>query len=135
MNENAKIGGGEDAIRQRVDCEGDLIARPHCQIESLPWHEAFPRDYLQLAIPADLTDLYPIRHKSNFTVLIDDWGLNPEGLGNEIGFYKDPYRDFGRLSMDAVSIPAPMLKRRVDKWIESELAADWYFVAACQDNC
>ncbi len=79
----------------------NLASRPLYQIESLSLHEAVPGHHLQLAIQAELTELHPISRESNFTAFIEGWGLYAERLGKEIGFYKDPYQDFGRLSMEA----------------------------------
>jgi uncharacterized protein (DUF885 family) len=60
-----------------------------------------PGHHLQLAIQAELSDLHPISRESNFTAFIEGWALYSERLGKEIGFYQDPYQDFGRLSMEA----------------------------------
>ncbi|QDT01740.1 hypothetical protein K227x_01070 [Rubripirellula lacrimiformis] len=79
----------------------NLSSRPLYQLESLSMHEAVPGHHLQLAIQAELTDLHPISRESNFTAFIEGWALYSEKLGKEIGFYQDPYQDFGRLSMEA----------------------------------
>jgi uncharacterized protein (DUF885 family) len=79
----------------------DLSSRPLYQLESLSMHEAVPGHHLQLALQAELTELHPISRESNFTAFIEGWALYSERLGKEIGFYKDPYQDFGRLSMEA----------------------------------
>ncbi len=79
----------------------NLSSRPLYQLESLSMHEAVPGHHLQLALQAELTDLHPISRESNFTAFIEGWALYSERLGKEIGFYKDPYQDFGRLSMEA----------------------------------
>ena len=79
----------------------NLSSRPLYQLEALSLHEAVPGHHLQLAIQAELDDLHPISRESNFTAFIEGWALYSERLGKEIGFYKDPYQDFGRLSMEA----------------------------------
>lgn len=79
----------------------DLSSRPLYQLESLSMHEAVPGHHLQLALQAELTQLHPISRESNLTAFIEGWALYSERLGKEIGFYKDPYQDFGRLSMEA----------------------------------
>jgi uncharacterized protein (DUF885 family) len=79
----------------------NLSSRPLYQLESLSMHEAVPGHHLQLALQAELTDLHPISRESNITAFIEGWALYSERLGKEIGFYKDPYQDFGRLSMEA----------------------------------
>jgi uncharacterized protein (DUF885 family) len=79
----------------------NLSSRPLYQLESLSLHEAVPGHHLQLAIQAELIDLHAISRESNFTAFIEGWALYSERLGKEMGFYKDPYQDFGRLSMEA----------------------------------
>ena len=79
----------------------NLSSRPLYQLESLSLHEAVPGHHLQLALQAELDDLHPISRESNITAFIEGWALYSERLGKEIGFYKDPYQDFGRLSMEA----------------------------------
>lgn len=79
----------------------NLAARPLYQLESLSMHEAVPGHHLQLALQAEIQDLHPISRESNITAFIEGWALYSERLAKEIGFYKDPYQDFGRLSMEA----------------------------------
>ncbi|MFK8111307.1 MAG: DUF885 family protein [Rubripirellula sp.] len=79
----------------------NLSSRPLYQLEALSMHEAVPGHHLQLALQAELTELHPISRESNFTAFIEGWALYSERLGKEMGFYKDPYQDFGRLSMEA----------------------------------
>lgn len=79
----------------------DLKSRPLYQLESLSMHEAVPGHHLQLALQAELTGLHPLRRHSGFTAFIEGWALYSERLAKEIGFYKDPYQEFGRLSMEA----------------------------------
>ncbi len=79
----------------------NLPSRPLYQLEALSLHEAVPGHHLQLALQAELEGLHPIRKQSGFTAFIEGWGLYSERLGSEIGFYKDPYQEFGRLSMEA----------------------------------
>lgn len=79
----------------------NLASRPLYQLEALSMHEAVPGHHLQLALQAELVDLHPISRQSNITAFIEGWALYSERLGKEIGFYEDPYQDFGRLSMEA----------------------------------
>lgn len=79
----------------------NLSSRPIYQLEALSLHEAVPGHHLQLALQAELTGLHPISRQSSNTAFIEGWALYSERLGKEIGFYKDPYQDFGRLSMEA----------------------------------
>ena len=79
----------------------NLSARPLFAIESLSFHEAVPGHHLQLALQAELDDLHPMRKQSYFAAFIEGWALYSEKLGKELGFYKDPYQEFGQLSMEA----------------------------------
>jgi uncharacterized protein (DUF885 family) len=79
----------------------NLASRPLYQLEALSMHEAVPGHHLQLALQAELDNLHPISRQSNITAFIEGWALYSERLGKEIGFYEDPYQDFGRLSMEA----------------------------------
>jgi uncharacterized protein (DUF885 family) len=79
----------------------NLSSRPLYQLEALSLHEAVPGHHLQLALQAELEDLHPLSRESSMTAFIEGWALYSERLGKEIGFYQDPYQDFGRLSMEA----------------------------------
>jgi uncharacterized protein (DUF885 family) len=78
----------------------DLKSRPLYSIEALSFHEAVPGHHLQLALQQEIEDLPPFRRFAGFTAFIEGWGLYSERLGLEVGFYEDPYSNFGRLNYE-----------------------------------
>ena len=75
----------------------DLKSRPLYEYEALTLHEAIPGHHLQLALQFELTGLPNFRRFADVTAFIEGWALYAEHLGLEMGFYADPYTNFGRL--------------------------------------
>ena len=69
-------------------------------MEALALHEAVPGHHLQLALQGELEGLPKWRKTTHFTAYIEGWGLYAESLGTQMGFYKDPYSRFGKLSYE-----------------------------------
>jgi uncharacterized protein (DUF885 family) len=78
----------------------DLKSRPLYALESLTLHEAVPGHHLQIALTQELDSLPSFRRNLYVNVFGEGWGLYCEYLGIEMGFYKDPYSYFGRLTYD-----------------------------------
>jgi len=70
------------------------------ELEALAYHEGLPGHHLQLSIQTQLGDLPAFRRFGGVTVYSEGWGLYSEELGKDMGFYQDPYSDFGRLGME-----------------------------------
>ena len=78
----------------------NLKSLPLYGIEALSLHEAVPGHHLQLALQQELTGMPQFRRFSPITAFIEGWALYAERLGLEVGFYEDPYSDFGRLTYE-----------------------------------
>ena len=78
----------------------DMADMPLFEIEALFYHEGLPGHHLQRTIQTELTGLPPFRRFGGFTAYTEGWGLYSEKLAKDMGLYKDPYRDFGRLQLE-----------------------------------
>lgn len=78
----------------------DLKSRPLYALESLTLHEAVPGHHLQIALAQELSELPSFRRNLYVNAFGEGWGLYCEYLGTEMGFYKDPYTLFGRLTYE-----------------------------------
>ena len=76
---------------------GDFANRSVLTIESTAYHEGIPGHHLQISIAQTLPKLPPFRQQAGYTAYIEGWALYSEQLGKEVGFYKDPLSDYGRL--------------------------------------
>ena len=76
----------------------DLPSRPKWGIETLTLHEAIPGHHFQIAISQEMEDLPEFRKHGGYTAFSEGWGLYAESLGYEMGFFKDPYQNFGHLA-------------------------------------
>ncbi|MCH4823670.1 DUF885 domain-containing protein [Gramella lutea] len=78
----------------------DMAAMPKYEMEALAYHEGIPGHHMQIAIAQELDSIPEFRKFSFFTAYVEGWGLYSEYIPKEIGFYEDPYSDFGRLAME-----------------------------------
>ncbi|MDA9941453.1 DUF885 domain-containing protein [Luminiphilus sp.] len=78
----------------------DMNSMPKTDLEALAFHEGLPGHHLQLAIAAELSHVPDFQRHTRFTAFSEGWGLYSEYLAKEMGFYQDPYSNFGRLAME-----------------------------------
>jgi uncharacterized protein (DUF885 family) len=77
-----------------------IETRPLTSVETIAYHEGVPGHHLQISIAQELTAIPEFRKYAYYTAYTEGWGLYSERLGKDIGFYQDPYSDFGRLDAD-----------------------------------
>lgn len=75
----------------------DPTSRKTISMESTAYHEGVPGHHLQLSIAQELPTLPPFRQNGGYTAYVEGWALYSERLGKEVGFYTNPYNDYGRL--------------------------------------
>ena len=78
----------------------DMESMPTYQMEALAYHEGIPGHHMQLAIQQELEEVPMFRKFGGYTAYTEGWGLYSEYIPKEMGFYADPYSDFGRLAME-----------------------------------
>ncbi|HEX3436460.1 MAG TPA: DUF885 domain-containing protein [Pseudacidobacterium sp.] len=78
----------------------DFEHRSLANVESIAYHEGLPGHHLQISVAQELTGLPEFRKYMHYTAYTEGWGLYAERLGKDVGFYQDPYSDYGRLEAD-----------------------------------
>jgi len=69
--------------------------------EAVAYHEGVPGHHLQISVSQELRGLPKFRlFSGGLSAYTEGWALYAEELGKEIGFYKDPVSDYGRLSSE-----------------------------------
>jgi uncharacterized protein (DUF885 family) len=94
----ASDGSGTTSGTYFLDTK-DLKTQPLYNLEALSFHEAEPGHHFQGSIAMEL-DVPEFRKTLYHSAYGEGWGLYSESLGKEMGFYQDPYSDFGRLTYE-----------------------------------
>jgi uncharacterized protein (DUF885 family) len=76
----------------------EATSRKRLSTESTSYHEGVPGHHMQLSIQQELEELPKFRQQGGYTAFVEGWALYSERLGKEVGYYQDPYSDYGRLN-------------------------------------
>jgi uncharacterized protein (DUF885 family) len=66
-------------------------------VEAIEYHEGLPGHHLQFSVADGLKGLPTFRLFASYDAYSEGWALYAEKLGKELGFYQDPYSEYGRL--------------------------------------
>jgi len=92
------IGAGDGSRPGRINVnEYDPHHRLLLNVEAIAYHEGIPGHHLQFSIAQEQTDLPAFRRFAFYTAYSEGWAFYAERLGKEVGFYQDPYSEYGRL--------------------------------------
>ncbi len=93
------IGAGDGSRPGRINVnEYAPEKRLLLNVEAIAYHEGVPGHHLQFSIAQELTGLPPFRkYDLDLNAYTEGWAFYSEGLGKEVGFYQDPYSEYGRL--------------------------------------
>jgi uncharacterized protein (DUF885 family) len=75
----------------------DATDRTLVNIETTAYHEGVPGHHLQISL-AQTLPLPPFRQQAGYNAFIEGWALYAERLAGEVGFYRDPYSQYGHLA-------------------------------------
>jgi uncharacterized protein (DUF885 family) len=93
------LGAGDGSRPGRINVnEYAPEKRLLLNVEAIAYHEGVPGHHLQFSIAQELTDLPPFRkYNLDLNAYTEGWAFYSERLGKEVGFYQDPYSEYGRL--------------------------------------
>ncbi|MHA6204484.1 DUF885 domain-containing protein [Dyella soli] len=113
----------------------DFANRSLLTIESTAYHEGVPGHHMQIAIAQTLPGLPPFRQQAGYNAYIEGWALYAERLGKDIGFYKDPLSDYGRLSDELLRADRLVLDTGVHykHWTRQQMV-DFFHTHSSQDE-
>jgi uncharacterized protein (DUF885 family) len=114
---------------------GDYQHRSLLSSESTAYHEGVPGHHMQISIAQTLPGLPAFRQQAGYNAYIEGWALYSESLGKEIGFYQDPYSDFGRLSDELLRAVRLVLDTGVHykHWTRAQMV-DYFHIHSSEDE-
>ncbi len=92
-------------------------------MESTAYHEGVPGHHMQIAIAQGLSELPQFRRQGGYGAYSEGWALYSERLGKEVGFYQDPYSDYGRLEDEMLRAIRLVVDTglHADKWTRQQV--------------
>ena len=91
-------GAGNGSRPGRINVnEYDPEHRLLLNVEAIAYHEGIPGHHLQFSIAQELTDIPAFRKYGGYNAYSEGWAFYSERLGKDVGFYQDPYSEYGRL--------------------------------------
>ncbi len=69
-------------------------------VEAIAYHEGVPGHHMQISMAEEMQGVPEFRKYVSYTAFVEGWALYAERLGKEVGFYQEPYSDYGRLDND-----------------------------------
>ena len=75
----------------------DATKRLLTQVEAIAYHEGVPGHHLQISLAQEQTGIPEFRRFEMYTAFVEGWAFYSEQLGKEVGFYQDPYSEYGML--------------------------------------
>jgi uncharacterized protein (DUF885 family) len=75
----------------------DFAQRSLINDEAVAYHEGIPGHHMQLSVAQTIPGLPEFRKHGGNSAYAEGWALYAEELGKEVGFYRDPGSDYGRL--------------------------------------
>ena len=79
----------------------DMHLNPVIELEDLLYHEGIPGHHMQIStilVDKTIPRLRKVSPWWQNSAFVEGWGLYAEQLAKDMGFYQDPYSEFGRLS-------------------------------------
>jgi uncharacterized protein (DUF885 family) len=104
-------------------------------VESTAYHEGVPGHHMQVSIAQTLPELPAFRQHAYYGAYTEGWALHSERLGKELGFYEDPYSDFGRLSNELLRAVRLVLDTGVHhkRWTREQMV-DYFRAHSSEDE-
>lgn len=78
----------------------NMRENPTYLMQSLAFHEGAPGHHFQSALAQELENAPMFQRFAWYSAYGEGWALYAEALGKDMGFFTDPYQDFGRLSYE-----------------------------------